>query len=234
MISPTDKLIKQRALWLTLLIVLILLIDQALKIWVKTTFYLGESRDITSWFSLTFVENNGMAFGWSLGNKLFLSLFRIIFVGLLLWGLIKALKTANRFKVGFLVCLALIFTGAVGNIIDCVFYGEIFNNPAPPQTAQFVAFGQGYVGWFQGRVVDMLSFHLFSFDWPAWMPFVGGERFDFFAPIFNIADAAISVGVIALVLFYSRSISGFLELYKGKKAKNAGALAEEECVDNSK
>lgn len=191
-------------------VALVILLDQILKIWVKTTFYLGESEEITSWFSLTFVENNGMAFGWSLGSKIFLTLFRILFVALLAYGLIKAMRVPSM-KKGFLICLALVFAGAVGNIIDCMFYGVIFNNPTSPEVATFGSAGSGFL---EGRVVDMLSFHFFSFDWPEWMPFIGGKHFDFFGPIFNIADAAISVGVIVIILFYSRSISPFISVYK--------------------
>lgn len=198
--------------------VLVLLFDQILKIWVKTHFYLGESREITSWFSLTFIENNGMAFGWSVGSKIFLTVFRIIFVAILVYGLHKALVKSSL-KKGFLVCLALILAGALGNIIDCMFYGLIFNNPAPPQIASaFVSDPTSY-GFLEGRVVDMLSFHFFSFDWPTWIPIIGGGHFDFFGPIFNIADAAISVGVIALILFYSRQISPFFNLFKSTKAE---------------
>ncbi len=197
--------------------VVVVLLDQILKFWVKTDFYLGESREITSWFSLTFVENNGMAFGWSVGSKIFLTLFRIVFIILLIYGLKKALKQSHL-KTGFLICLALILSGAIGNIIDCLFYGVIFNNPIPPHTATAFLCDATSYGFLEGRVVDMLSFHLFSFDWPSWMPFIGGKQFDFFGPIFNIADAAISVGVISLILFYSKQISPFLNLFKTKKS----------------
>lgn len=197
--------------------ILVLLFDQILKIWVKTDFYLGESREITSWFSLTFIENNGMAFGWSVGSKIFLTLFRIIFVVVLIYGLHRALRH-SCLKKGFLICLALILAGALGNIIDCMFYGVIFNNPAPPQVASAFVSDPSSYGFLEGRVVDMLSFHFFSFNWPSWIPLIGGKHFDFFGPIFNIADAAISVGVIALILFYSKQISPFFNLFKGKKS----------------
>lgn len=194
----------------------LLIIDQLLKIWVKTDFYLGESREVTSWFSLTFVENNGMAFGWSVGSKIFLTLFRVAFIVLLAYGLLKGLKAGNM-PLGFLICLGLVFAGAVGNIIDCLFYGIIFNNPAPPETATLFCNDITSAGFLEGRVVDMFSFHIFSFEWPQWIPLIGGKNFDFFGPIFNIADAAISVGVIALIIFYAKRITPFLELYRRKK-----------------
>lgn len=211
---PSKKDMRQSAIIIWSTVIGILLIDQILKIWVKTSFYLGESEEITPWFSLTFVENNGMAFGWSVGSKLFLTLFRILFVGFLTYGLIKATKICQLSR-GFLICLALILAGAVGNIIDCVFYGVVFNNPAPPEIATMFS-GDGY-GLFEGRVVDMLSFHFFSFDWPSWIPVIGGKHFDFFGPVFNIADAAISVGVIALIIFYRKQISPFLNIFKKRE-----------------
>ncbi len=203
----------QLALLITLVVIAI---DQIVKIWIKTDFYLGESREITPWFSLTFVENNGMAFGWQFGSKLFLTLFRIIFVGVLIHLMIKSRKN-TAIKRGFMVCMALVLAGALGNIIDCVFYGVAFNNPMPPETAQLFPDGGGYASLLNGRVVDMLSFHLFSFDWPQWLPLIGGKHFDFFQPIFNIADAAISVGIIAIILFYSKQIN----LLFPKKAENS-------------
>lgn len=196
------------------IIALVIILDQTLKIWVKTHFYLGESYDITSWWSLTFVENNGMAFGWSIGSKVFLTLFRIIFIVLLGYGIVKVLKDCSDMPKGFMICIALIFAGAIGNIIDCLFYGLIFNNPIPPIVAQLFHSDVTSYGFMEGRVVDMLSFHIFSFDWPQWLPLIGGSRFDFFGPIFNIADSAISIGILALIIFYAKQISPFLNIYK--------------------
>lgn len=196
---------------------LVIVLDQILKIWVKTSFYLGESREITSWFHLTFVENNGMAFGWELGSKFFLTLFRILFVGFLIYLIVKAGKDKNtQLKRGFVVCVALVLAGAIGNIIDCMFYGIIFNDPVPEGVATLFPPEGGYGTFMHGRVVDMLSFELFSFNWPQWMPFVGGEHFTFFQPIFNLADAAITVGVLSIIFFYSKQV-GLLLPHKSKE-----------------
>lgn len=198
--------------WAFLIAVLVVILDQALKIWVKTSFYLGEEREITSWFKLSFIENNGMAFGWQFGSKLFLTIFRILFVGAIIYYLIK-LRNSAGIKFGYLVCVALVLAGAIGNIIDCMFYGIIFNNPMPPEVATIFPAGGGYASFLHGRVVDMLSFPLFSFDWPDWLPLIGGEHFEFFKPIFNLADAAISCGIIAILLFYSKQLGySFAEL----------------------
>lgn len=187
-------------------ILLVVALDQLLKIWVKTNFYLGEDYRIADWFQLVFVQNNGMAFGMEMGSKLFLTLFRIVAVGVLIW-IIARIRNRGWVSCGFMVCIALITAGAAGNIIDCVFYGLIFNNPMPPEVAVMFPEGGGYAPVFHGMVVDMFYFPLFSFNWPDWMPFVGGDNFLFFQPVFNLADAAISVGMIALILFYSKQLT---------------------------
>lgn len=193
-------------------IILVLIIDQVLKIWVKTHFYLGEDFEITSWFYLHFIENNGMAFGMELGSKIFLTIFRIVVVAALIYYLLK-IRSRREFPTGYLIMIALVIAGAAGNIIDCMFYGVIFNDPFPPQVATMFPATGGYAPVMMGRVVDMLYFPIFSFDWPGWMPIVGGEHFIFFQPVFNFADAAISVGMIAIILFYSR----YITLYFDKK-----------------
>lgn len=183
----------------------VIILDQAMKIWIKTSFYLGEDLEILPWFHLRFIQNNGMAFGIELGSKLFLTFFRIVLVCLLVWYILRLIRKASV-PCGYMACLALITAGAFGNIIDCVCYGEIFTNPYPPTVAQLVPWGEGYGGVFHGLVVDMLFFPLFTFTWPSWMPWFGGHEFSFFDPVFNIADAAITVGMIAIVLFYTRYI----------------------------
>jgi signal peptidase II len=198
----------RRAAWIAAaVIVLVIIADQWLKFWIKTSFYLGEELEILPWFRLLFVQNPGMAFGWSLGNKLVLTIFRLLATIFGFWYLGRLLHRPGGVRTGLCACVALILAGAIGNLIDCTFYGLVFNNPAPPAVATFLPSGGGYAEVFHGQVVDMLYFPLFSFHWPQWMPFVGGEYFEFFHPIFNIADAAVSVGVIALILFYSGDLS---------------------------
>ena len=191
------------------IVIAVLIIDQVIKIWVKTNMYWHESIKITDWFYIYFTENNGMAFGMEIFNKFFLTGFRIIAAIAITWMLIQYVK--KNYKTGFLVCVSLILAGAVGNIIDCVFYGEIFSESTHGTLAHFVPVGQGYSDWFYGKVVDMFYFPLIETNWPEWMPFVGGEHFVFFSPIFNFADAAISCGIIALILFYGKYLSDIME-----------------------
>lgn len=190
-----------------LIVLVVLVIDQVIKICVKTGMYLHESIHVTDWFYIYFTENNGMAFGMEIIGKLFLSLFRIVAVVLIAWYLTRVVKQKPRVKNGYIVCLSLILAGAVGNIIDCVFYGEFFSASTRTDIATWVPMGQGYADWLHGRVVDMFYFPIIDTYWPDWMPFVGGEHFIFFSPIFNFADAAISCGIIALLLFYSRYLN---------------------------
>lgn len=213
--------------WLVTIIMLAVLVaDQAMKFWVKTSFYMGEDLPLTSWWHLKFIENNGMAFGLELTNKIVLTLGRILAVGLFIWFIVKA-RGYEGLRRGFWVAVALITAGAAGNIFDCVFYGKIFNDPMPPQIAQFLASGGGYAGWFEGRVVDMLYFPLFDFYWPDWMPFVGGRYFEFFQYIFNIADASICIGVGLLIFFYSSDAGRAFNMLggeSGKEGKNKDRL----------
>lgn len=199
-----------------LIALLVIIIDQISKFYIKLNFYLGEEYEIASWFKIDFVQNPGMAFGWTIGSKFFLTLFRIIFCALIIYAVVK-LNKANL-KRGFVVCTALILAGAIGNIIDCMFYGLIFNNPAPPAVAVLFPDGGGYGTFMHGYVVDMLHFPLFSFYWPDWMPWLAGEYFEFFSPVFNVADAAISVGILCLILFYSKQLNVAFEKLKQKKS----------------
>ncbi|WP_277464318.1 lipoprotein signal peptidase [Parabacteroides sp. PF5-6] len=187
-----------------LIIILLLLLDQLLKIWIKTHMQLHESIEITSWFYIYFTENPGMAFGMEVMSKLFLTLFRIvavIVIGYYLFTLVK-----KNFKMGYIACIALIFAGAVGNIIDSVFYGVIFDH-SYGQVATFMPEGGGYATWLHGKVVDMFYFPLIETTFPDWLPIWGGDEFIFFRPIFNLADSAICVGVFLLLLFYRRTLS---------------------------
>lgn len=192
--------------WTAVLIVLaVLVIDQVLKIWVKTHMTLHESIEIASWFKITFIENNGMAFGMEIGSKIFLTAFRVLAVGALsyyIW-----LQVAQRARTGYVVLLSMILAGAMGNLIDCLFYGQIFTVSTPYNIAEFVSFGQGYAPVMMGKVVDMFYFPLIETTWPTWMPVVGGQEFVFFSPVFNFADANVSVGIIALLLFYRNELS---------------------------
>jgi signal peptidase II len=189
----------------TLIIVAILLIDQAIKIWVKTSMTLHESIHITDWFYITFIENMGMAFGMQLGSKIVLSLFRVVAIGVL--GYYIWQQVNKNARTGYIVCLSLVLAGAAGNLIDCMFYGMIFNESSPYYLSYFVDFGTGYAPFLMGKVVDMFYFPLIETEWPTWMPFVGGQHFVFFSPVFNFADACISVSVVLLLLFYREEIS---------------------------
>lgn len=184
--------------WVIVLAVLV--IDQIIKIWIKTHMCLHATIHITDWFYIFFTENNGMAFGLEVFGKLFLSIFRVLAVGLILWFLCKAVRM--RFKTGFVVCVSMIFAGAMGNILDSVFYGQLFTASTHHTVATFLPEGGGYAPWFYGKVVDMFYFPIIDTDWPEWMPWVGGDHFVFFSPIFNFADASISCGIIALLIFY--------------------------------
>ena len=214
--------------WLVALIILLVIIaDQVMKIWVKTNFYMGEDLELTSWWHLKFIENNGMAFGMEFLNKFVLTGGRIVAVIFFIWFICKILAEKSL-RVGFLVAAALITAGAAGNIFDCVFYGVIFNNPMPPEVAVPFPSGGGYAGWFEGRVVDMMYFPLFSFTWPEWVPGVGGTEYEFFQYIFNIADAAICVGVALLIFFYSKDASLAMQKVFGEKESDTSSIEEKE------
>ncbi|EFK57166.1 Lipoprotein signal peptidase [Sphingobacterium spiritivorum] len=189
-----------------LLIVIILLIDQISKFWVKLNMTIGQSYKILGeYFQIHFIENNGMAYGMEFGGeagKLFLTLFRIIAVAGIGYGLHYMIK--HKYNRGFIMNVALILAGATGNIIDSTFYGMIFSESSWYNTATLFPAGGGYETIFHGKVVDMLYFPLISGHFPTWFPVWGGEEFLFFRPIFNIADSAISVGVVLILLFQKR------------------------------
>ena len=165
---------------------------------------LGESIPIFSWFQLYFTENPGMAFGMEFFNKLVLSVFRIVAVVGIAYYLVQLIR--KEYPLGYIVCIAMIFAGAFGNIIDSVFYGVLFNN-SYGQVATFMPEGGGYAPLLHGKVVDMLYFPLIETTLPAWVPVWGGEEFVFFRPIFNLADSCICVGVFLLLIFHSRTLS---------------------------
>ncbi len=202
--SQTSNIAKRG--WTAALIVLaVLLVDQVIKIWVKTHMTLHEQIEILSWFKIVFIENNGMAYGMEIGSKLVLSIFRIVAVGFLGWYIARQVRRQARW--GYIICLALIMAGAAGNIIDSMFYGLVFNASSDFYVSYMVPFGTGYAPFLMGKVVDMFYFPLIVTTWPQWMPIVGGDEFIFFSPIFNFADSAISVGVVLLLLFYRQEIS---------------------------
>jgi len=189
-----------------LLILAVIFADQALKFYIKLNYFAGEEHNmIGNWFRLHFVENEGMAWGWKFGGdfgKIALTLFRLVAV---IWGsfLLRDFIRKKNHK-GFIICASLIYAGALGNLIDSLFYGLIFDfsNPFTQNVAQLLPTTGGYAGFLHGKVVDMLYFPIITnAHYPTWMPFVGGDEFEFFRPVFNIADAAISTGVISILVF---------------------------------
>ena len=194
---------KSKGVFVGAIIILILLLDQALKIWIKTHMAIGESIPVFgSWFQLYFIENRGMAFGMFFGGeagKLLLSLIRIVLVVLLIIYIRRLIK--NNAPIGILIGFSLITIGALGNIVDSAFYGLVFSESTPTQVAQFLPQGGGYASFLQGKVVDMLFFPLVDVTLPKWVPIWGGKDFLFFRFIFNIADSAITIGILYMLLF---------------------------------
>jgi len=195
--------VKKRSVFL--IILLIVVADQALKIFVKTHYHLGESHPVFGhWFQLYFIENEGMAYGWKFGGefgKMALTLFRLAAV---IFGVYYIKKIVERnYNPAFIICVALIFAGALGNLIDSMFYGLIFQDSAgfPFNNIAHIFPHYGYAGFLHGKVVDMLYFPIIHTNFPSWFPIWGGQQFEFFSPIFNIADASISVGIISIFVF---------------------------------
>jgi signal peptidase II len=221
-----------------IIVFLILLADQALKFYIKTHFSLGESVSMfgnAKWAQLNFIENRGMAFGIELGGdwgKLALTLFRLVAC---IWGfffvngLIK-----QQYHKGLIFCASLILAGAIGNLIDSIFYGMIFTegNYHLGTPAKLVAWGQGYGKLLHGRVVDMLYFPVYKSTWPSWVPVWGGSELEFFRPIFNIADAAISTGVISILVFQKSLLHNKLAIDDSTSKQNNDDLQEIEAENN--
>ncbi len=197
---------KNRVFFVVLVVLAVLIIDQVSKFWVKLNMEYGEEFLLfgLDWARIHFVENEGMAFGLSFGGstgKLVLSVFRILAVGFIIY-LIRQLIREKQ-SLGILACFSLILAGALGNILDSAFYGMIFSaSPYHGGLAELFPTDGGYAGFLYGKVVDMLYFPLLDTYWPEWVPAVGGNRLQFFKPVFNVADSAITCGIIALLLFY--------------------------------
>lgn len=195
-----------RALIPAITIPLIIIIDQVTKIAIKTSMCLYDKIEITPWFQLLFTENKGMAFGMSFVGTMFLALFRIVATGLFIYLLYKIVKD-KKYPKGLIVVVSMLIAGALGNLIDNFFYGLFFTESLPSYLAQgpaqLVPFGEGYGEFLSGKVVDMFYFPLF--EWPDWMPLVGGDVF--FGAVFNVADAAISIAFVVALFFYSKYLT---------------------------
>jgi signal peptidase II len=219
---------KKRINRLLVIVFIVLFADQLLKFWIKTNLSLGEEIVVLKdFFILHFVENNGMAFGFEFAGeygKLFLSIFRIIAVIAIGWYLIR-LTRDKTIPFGFLASIALIFSGAIGNIIDSLFYGMIFNH-SYGQVADFLPKDGGYETFLHGRVVDMFYFPIIQTTLPEWLPFWGGNEFIFFRPVFNIADSSITIGIFSILLFYRKQFNN-LETIKSEEKQTENVTGEE-------
>ncbi len=205
MITLVCKILMMNKLKKSLIIIgVVLLIDQALKIWIKTNMMLGQEYRIFDWFIIHFVENNGMAFGMELAGrygKMFLSIFRILAVFGIGWYLYRLAK--KDAPMGLILSVSLVLAGAIGNIIDSAFYGMIFD-ASYGRVATFLPPDGGYAPFLHGKVVDMFYFPILRGTYPEWMPMVGGNQFIFFRPVFNIADASITIGIFVILIFQKR------------------------------
>lgn len=196
---------------ISLLVVLLLVVDQVIKFAVKLNMTIGESIPVFgNWFQICFIENNGMAFGMQFGGeagKILLTLFRLILIGGIIYYMNKVLLRKNDTPMGVLVGVSLVLVGAIGNVVDCLFYGCIFSASSYGMLAELFPSGGGYAPLLMGKVVDMFYFPIIDTTLPEWLPIWGGNEFVFFRPIFNFADACISVGVIYLILFKRKYFS---------------------------
>ena len=222
--QPEGKKSSRQGMLALAIIVLVLVIDQIIKILVKTNMSLGESIDITSWFKILFVENNGMAFGMEIMGKLFLSIFRIIAIAFFIWYLFKIVN--KGFPKGYIITVAFVIAGATGNLIDCMFYGLMFSESmyGPDGVSVIMPLGEGYAPFLYGKVVDMFYFPLWT--WPDWVPFIGGDIF--FGPVFNFADACITCGVLALLLFYTRYVNMGLHYHEPEEPETTQTTGVDE------
>ena len=211
-----------------LLVLLLLAVDQIIKIEVKTNMFLHESVRVTDWFYIYFIENEGMAYGMTFINKLVLTLFRIIAVTVIGVYLFRQVRKGARW--GYVVCLSMLLAGAGGNIIDCLCYGQVFSPSTNFTLAHFVPWGEGYAPVFYGKVVDMFYFPIIDTYLPDWLPIWGGEHFIFFSPIFNFADSCISVSVVALLLFFRREL-GEISFSSQKEEKSDENGGEKEGIE---
>ena len=210
------------------LLISIILIDQVSKIIVKTNMSLHECIDIFSWFKIVFIENNGMAYGMEIGSKLLLSALRVLLIAVLAHYLVTQVK--ENAKWGYITCLVMILAGAIGNMIDGMFYGLMFSSSTTYTVAELVEFGHGYSSFMTGKVVDMLHFPLIDTQLPEWLPIWGGDDYVFFSPVFNFADSCISVGVVALLIWFRDELSDLtLDKILGRKTDN-----ERDSKDNNK
>lgn len=210
---------KRKAAFVIVLAAVLLIVDQVTKILVKTNMHIGESIPVFgNWFQILFIENEGMAFGMKFGGdigKYILTSFRLV-LSVLLFIYIRNLLQKKDTPLGVLLGLTAVMVGALGNLLDCMFYGLIFESSGYTHVAGLVPFGEGYGKFFLGKVVDMLYFPIINTTWPDWIPWKGGEPFIFFRPIFNIADSCITVGALYLMIFKWKYFSEHLEEKTGK------------------
>lgn len=199
------------------LIVALLIIDQVIKILVKTHMCLGEAIHVTDWFYIDFVENSGMAYGMTFINKFVLSVLRIVAVIVIGWYIHRQVKLQARTR--YIALLSMVMAGAAGNIFDSMFYGLTFDASTPFEVSSVVPFGTGYAGFLMGKVVDMFYFPLIVTTWPSWVPVVGGSEFIFFSPVFNFADACISVGVVMLLILCRKELEN-LSVFTPRRNKD--------------